>query len=117
MAADQRPMTLNPADPAFKAQLLTDLSEEVFRPVEARYLEEPRGRYHGQEALLALPRTVEEVATLIRHANVAGVGGSLQEYLCALDGGRWYSFLHGSRIGTNLVSIGSCVAVFPCWCR
>ena len=67
-------MTLNPADPAFKAQLLTDLSEEVFRPVEARYLEEPRGRYHGQEALLALPRTVEEVAALIRHANAAGVG-------------------------------------------
>ena len=54
-------MTLNPADPAF-------------RQVEPRYLEEPRGLYRGQAAILALPRTVDEVAQLIRHANAARVG-------------------------------------------
>ena len=67
-------MTLNPADTAFKSRLTAELPEEVFRPIEPRYLEEPRGRYAGQTALLALPRTTEEVATLIRHANEARVG-------------------------------------------
>jgi FAD/FMN-containing dehydrogenase len=67
-------MTLNPADPAFEAALRADLSPDVFRAVEPRYLEEPRGLYAGKSAVLALPRTVEEVATLIRHANAARVG-------------------------------------------
>ncbi len=67
-------MTLNPADTAFRTRLAADLPEAVFRPIEARYLEEPRGLYKGQSALLALPRTVQEVATLIRHAAQAHVG-------------------------------------------
>ena len=67
-------MTLNPADPAFEAALRADLSPDVFRAVEPRYLEEPRGLYAGKSAVLALPRTVEEVAILIRHANAARVG-------------------------------------------
>ncbi len=67
-------MKLNPADPAFEAALRADLPADVFRPVEPRYLEEPRGLYAGQSALLALPRTAAEVATLIRHANAARVG-------------------------------------------
>ncbi|KIN63850.1 D-2-hydroxyglutarate dehydrogenase [Sulfitobacter noctilucicola] len=67
-------MTLNPADAAFRSRLSADLPDEVFRPVEARYLEEPRGRYAGAQALLAQPRTTGEVATLIRHAGEAGVG-------------------------------------------
>lgn len=67
-------MTLNPADPAFRARLAAHLPDDVFRPVEDRYLEEPRGRYAGQSAILAQPRTVEEVATLIRAAGQAGVG-------------------------------------------
>ncbi|WP_339762554.1 FAD-binding oxidoreductase [uncultured Sulfitobacter sp.] len=67
-------MKLNPADPAFEAALRADLSSDVFRPVEPRYLEEPRGLYAGQSAILALPRNVQEVSTLIRHANAARVG-------------------------------------------
>lgn len=67
-------MKLNPADPAFEAALRADLSPDVFRPVEPRYLEEPRGLYAGQSAVLALPRDTAEVATLIRHANAARVG-------------------------------------------
>ena len=67
-------MTLNPADTAFETRLRADLPDAVFRPADDRYLEEPRGRYAGQAALLALPRTVQEVAILIRHANAARVG-------------------------------------------
>lgn len=67
-------MTLNPADTAFETRLRADLSDDVFRRADDRYLEEPRGRYAGQAALLALPRNVEEVAALIRHADAARVG-------------------------------------------
>ena len=67
-------MTLNPADTAFRDRLSAVLPDDVFRPVEPRYLEEPRGRYAGQSALLALPRNTGEVATLIREAGEAGVG-------------------------------------------
>ena len=67
-------MTLNPADTAFRDRLADALPADVFRTTEPRYLEEPRGRYQGTSALLALPRTTEEVSTLIRHAAEAGVG-------------------------------------------
>ncbi|MDG1169966.1 MAG: FAD-binding oxidoreductase [Sulfitobacter sp.] len=67
-------MTLNPADTAFRDRLAAVLPDDVFRAVEPRYLEEPRGRYAGQSALLALPRSTEQVATLIRHASDARVG-------------------------------------------
>ena len=49
------------------------LPEDVLWDAEARYLEEPRGRYQGQAALLALPRSVEEVSILVREANAARV--------------------------------------------
>lgn len=67
-------MTLKPADTAFRDRLAAELPADIFRPAEARYLEEPRGIYTGESALLALPRSVHEVATLIRHANESGVG-------------------------------------------
>ena len=67
-------MTLNPANPAFRDHLAQLLPDAVFRPVEPRYLEEPRGLYAGTEALLALPRTTDEVAILVRAASDAGVG-------------------------------------------
>lgn len=66
-------MHLNPADPAFSAHLSSLLPEGVLRPPEPRYLEEPRGRYRGQAGVLALPQSVEQVATLIRAANSAKV--------------------------------------------
>jgi FAD/FMN-containing dehydrogenase len=67
-------MTLNPADPAFEARLRNALGPDVLRPLEPRYLEEPRGRHRGQGGLLALPRDVEEVAALVRLAGEARVG-------------------------------------------
>ncbi len=66
-------MTLNPADPAFAALLAETLPAEVLRAPEPRYLEEPRGRYRGQAGLLALPRSTEEVAALLRAAHAARV--------------------------------------------
>ncbi|MDK3073288.1 FAD-binding oxidoreductase [Sedimentitalea sp. JM2-8] len=67
-------MTLNPADDAFAAQLRETLPDDVLRPAEGRYLEEPRGLYHGRSGLLALPRSVEEVSRLVAAAQAARVG-------------------------------------------
>ncbi|KIN73371.1 FAD-binding oxidoreductase [Sulfitobacter guttiformis] len=66
--------TLNPADPAFAETLRAALPEGTLDQASARYLEEPRGRYAGQTSILAKPRTVEQVATLIRMAGQARVG-------------------------------------------
>ncbi len=67
-------MTLNPADQNFRARLAAVLPDEVLGEAEARHLEEPRGRYAGRQAVLARPRDVHEVATLIRLAGEAHVG-------------------------------------------
>ena len=42
------------------------LPQGVVRETAPAYLEEPRGRYKGQAGLVAAPRTVEEVAAIIR---------------------------------------------------
>jgi FAD/FMN-containing dehydrogenase len=65
---------LNPADDAFRAAILEALPEDCLRPADARYLEEPRGRWAADGALLALPRTTGEVATLVRLAAAHRVG-------------------------------------------
>lgn len=67
-------MHLNPADNAFAAALSDRMPNDTFRPIEARYLEEPRGKLKGQAGLLACPRTVAEVATLIKEANERKIG-------------------------------------------
>ena len=66
-------MTLNAADAQFKARVRETLPEELFRPEEPRYLEEPRGRWAGHAGLIAAPRSVEEVSVLVRSANAARV--------------------------------------------
>ena len=65
---------LNPADADFAAQLAAVLPEDTLRQAEPRYLTEPRGQFTGRSALLALPRSVEEVSQLVRHAAAARVG-------------------------------------------
>lgn len=67
-------MILNSADKNFVASLKGAVPEAVFRPLEPRYLEEPRGRMHGQGGLLACPRNTQEVSVLVRAANAARVG-------------------------------------------
>lgn len=62
-------MPLNPADD----RLASQLPEGVLRPVEDRYLDDPRGRYLGQGGLVAAPRSVEEVAAVVRACAAARV--------------------------------------------
>ena len=67
-------MTLNPASDEFAARLGAQLPPETLRPVEARFQEEPRGRFHGAGGVLALPRTTGEVSTILRACSEAHVG-------------------------------------------
>ncbi|MEY3960354.1 MAG: hypothetical protein RIR14_1008, partial [Pseudomonadota bacterium] len=50
---------LNPADPAFLADLAARLPEGTLRAPEPRDLEEPRGRWQGVAGAVARPRTTE----------------------------------------------------------
>ncbi|MGB3148976.1 MAG: FAD-binding oxidoreductase, partial [Paracoccaceae bacterium] len=63
-------MTLNPADAAFVA----GLPEGTVSPAEPRHLQDPRGRVHGQGDFVARPRSVEEVATIVRACGAGRVG-------------------------------------------
>ena len=60
--------SLNDADAAFTDRLAAELPDDSLRPAEARYLEEPRGRYAGQPATVALPRSAQQVAAIVRCA-------------------------------------------------
>ncbi len=65
---------LNPADPAFVEMLRGLLPDGTLRAPEPRYLEEPRGRWQGLAGGVALPRTVNEVAAVVRACAQARVG-------------------------------------------
>ena len=67
-------MPLCPADAAFSQTLRSALPERLFKSTEARYLEEPRGRYAGKSGVLVLPENTEQVAQVLRIANAAQVG-------------------------------------------
>jgi len=66
-------MTLRSADSDFVALLDEQLSSDVLRPLAPRYLEEPRGRWHAKDAVVAAPRTVEEVSAIVSLAAQAQV--------------------------------------------
>ena len=65
---------LNPADAAFAASLAALLPDGSVGAPEPRHLEEPRGRWAGLGQVLVRPRTVEEVATVVRACGAARVG-------------------------------------------
>ncbi|MBC7736693.1 MAG: FAD-binding oxidoreductase, partial [Candidatus Saccharibacteria bacterium] len=65
---------LHPADPNFLDALASILPPVTLRVPEPRYLEEPRGRWHGMAGAVACPTTVEEVALIVRTCATAGVG-------------------------------------------
>ncbi|PYE85003.1 FAD-binding oxidoreductase [Pseudoroseicyclus aestuarii] len=67
------PQEYTPASGDFAEALATDLPEGRLRPVEARYLEERRGRLTGSGGTLALPRSAEEVALILSRAHEARV--------------------------------------------
>ncbi|MDQ7070242.1 MAG: FAD-binding oxidoreductase [Rhodobacterales bacterium] len=66
-------MALKPADDTFVDRLRAVLPDRAVRPVQARYLEEPRGRWQGQAAVIVAPETVDEVAQVMTLANQARV--------------------------------------------
>lgn len=66
-------MALTPADAEFATQL-NSLVPDVATPIEPRYVEEPRGVFHGSARFVARPRTAQDVAEILRAANAAGVG-------------------------------------------
>lgn len=63
-------MSLNPADAAFAARL----PDGVIAPADPRYLEDPRRRLSGVGSFVARPRSVEEVAAVVRACAGARVG-------------------------------------------
>lgn len=66
-------MSFARADQAFTESLAAQLPDGCLRPLEPRYLEEPRGHYMGQGGVLAMPRSVDEVSTLLRLCQAARV--------------------------------------------
>ncbi len=65
---------LNGVTDEFEAQLRAMLPEAAFRPLTAKYLQEPRGRYAGVTGLLLTPANVGEVACIVRACVAACVG-------------------------------------------
>lgn len=61
---------LNPCTPAF----LATLPEGLVIPPGARHLDEPRGRWTGQAGAVAMPRTVADVAQVVRACGEARIG-------------------------------------------
>ena len=64
---------LHPAEGRFARHLAALLPEAVFRSLEPRYLQEPRGAFHGRGGLLVAPESTEQVATILAECNRARV--------------------------------------------
>lgn len=61
-------MSLRDFDQNAFDKLKANLSDGILRQPEQRYLEEPRAQLHGRAGGVALPRTVEDVAAIVRFA-------------------------------------------------
>jgi len=60
--------------PALAEDFAADLPPGTLEPAAARYLEEPRGRWAGQDGFVARPRSTAEVAALVGMCAGARVG-------------------------------------------
>ena len=60
-------------DGNFETQLRSELPEDVFRGLDTRYLEEPRGLFQGADGLLLAPRNVGQVSSILAACHVARV--------------------------------------------
>lgn len=65
---------LNPADSAVLERLSAALGKTAILSPEARYLEEPRGRYHGHAAAILRPASTADVAKAVQICAEARVG-------------------------------------------
>ncbi len=61
---------LNSLTNEFETNLKALLPVDRFREADAQYLEEPRGRYTGQQSLVALPRSTDEVSSLVKACSI-----------------------------------------------
>ena len=66
--------TLNDADDALLARIADTLGSDAVRVPEARYLEEPRGRFRGHAAAVLRPADTASVAAAVRLCAEARVG-------------------------------------------
>ncbi|ETX30966.1 FAD-binding oxidoreductase [Roseivivax isoporae] len=105
-------MTLASADQTFLDTLAAALPDDTLRPPEPRFLEEPRGRWQGAVAGVALPRGAEEVATIVRHAARAGVGLVPYGGGTGLVGGQ---IMPGGAAAPLLVSLERMTAIRGTW--
>ncbi|MCA0044075.1 FAD-binding oxidoreductase [Celeribacter litoreus] len=62
------------ASPDFLANLEAALPAGTLRDRLPGELEDPRGRYSGQAVTIAMPRTVDDMSTVVRMCNEANVG-------------------------------------------
>lgn len=67
------PMTQPMTDDLTRA-LAARVPEGTIRPISPAYLEEPRGKWQGGDAVLALPGATEAVSEILRFAAEHGVG-------------------------------------------
>ncbi|MEM6408341.1 MAG: FAD-binding oxidoreductase [Pseudomonadota bacterium] len=65
---------LNPVTDALRENLRAVLPAAAFKDLTPAYLEEPRGRYKGSDALLLAPASTADVATIVTACNAARVG-------------------------------------------
>ncbi|MCY4334127.1 MAG: FAD-binding oxidoreductase [Litoreibacter sp.] len=65
---------LNPVSDALRDALRAALPPACFKELTPAYLEEPRGRYKGADALLLAPGNTDEVATIVKACNKARTG-------------------------------------------
>ena len=65
---------LNSLSPELETALRAALPADRFQATSAKYLEEPRGRYAGQDGLVALPRSTLEVSAIVQKCAEARVG-------------------------------------------
>lgn len=65
---------LNSLTNEFETDLRALLPADRFREADGQYLEEPRGRYTGQNSVVALPRSTDEVSMLVKACSAARVG-------------------------------------------
>jgi FAD/FMN-containing dehydrogenase len=65
---------LHPAGPDVLGRLAAAIGASAVVPADARYLEEPRGRYRGRAAAILRPSCTDEVAAIVRICADARVG-------------------------------------------
>lgn len=65
---------LHDCDSDILNELATALPDGRIVPADARYLEEPRGRWTGRAGAVACPRTTEEVSAILSACHAARVG-------------------------------------------